>query len=401
MAYARIRLAFFVMLIVLVCWYSRFTDPLSNNLYGPQELELSPKRLLVQTLVEKNSSRANVPIYSQIQSEVHESPAPGEQERSLLKKTNGDRELLVCQGQTDEIQRQLKSQFALPQYVVDHVKTFVFFLGHGHSGHSIVASLMDSHPHMVISHEVDLFTKLSKGIIAPNKTKIFNAIWGNTVKTIIDGVRARNGKGYNLIVDSACEGRYADYIDVIGDKKGSKTVSLLWKNSEKWLAAFKILKSLNVTLKVILVLRNPYDVIASSLLLDSYIYNMKYSFSRFANIKKNNAIITFSPDVINSFIDDYFTYIRVIMDGKKEYNLDIIEIHNKDLILDPRGTLLKLCGSLGVTCSDSYLDICSNKIYDTESRTRHLVNWTDEGLQMVQLNIGKYSLLKEYTFDSL
>ena len=44
------------------------------------------------------------------------------------------------------------------------------------------------------------------------------------------------------------------------------------------------------------------------------------------------------------------------MDGKKEYNLDIIEMHNKDLILDPRGILMKLYGSLGVTCSDSYLD---------------------------------------------
>ena len=105
--------------------------------------------------------------------------------------------------------------------------------------------------------------------------------------------------------------------------------------------------------------------------------------------------------MINSFIDNYFTYLRTILSAKKEYNLDIIEIHNKDLILDPRGTLLKLCGSLGVTCSDNYLDICSNKIYKTESRTRHLINWTNEGLEMVQQNIGKYNLLKDYTFDSL
>ena len=121
--YTRIRLGLFVILIALMCWYSRL-DPLSNNLYGPQELELLPKLLLVQTLLEKNSTRANVPIYSQVQSEVDESPAPGEQERSLLKKTSGDNELLVCQGQTDEIQCQLKSHFSLPQYVIDHVKHF-------------------------------------------------------------------------------------------------------------------------------------------------------------------------------------------------------------------------------------------------------------------------------------
>ena len=32
----------------------------------------------------------------------------------------------------------------LPQYVMNRVKTFVFFLGYAHSGHSILGSLMDS-----------------------------------------------------------------------------------------------------------------------------------------------------------------------------------------------------------------------------------------------------------------
>ena len=115
----------------------------------------------------------------------------------------------------------------LPQDVIDRVKTFVFFLGFEHSGHSIVGSLMDSHPHIVISHEMDLFKKLSDGVIPPGKTEIFNAIWKNTVQTIIDGIRADNDKGYNLTVGNLYEGKYVDHIDVIGDKKGGKTVLLL------------------------------------------------------------------------------------------------------------------------------------------------------------------------------
>ena len=394
-----IYLGLFLMLIALLCWYlARFTIPL-NNVYGFIAPELSPRLLLVQTQVEESSSHPNVPIAGQVHTETDESPAFPKQKSPLVDKISGDGELLVCQGQTDQLQHQ-QSQPVLPQYVIDHVKMFVFFLGHAHSGHSIVASLMDSHPHMVISHELDLVTKLSLGIIAPNKAEIFNTIWSNTVQTVIDGVRTHNGKGYNLTVDGACEGSYSDTINVIGDKRGAKTVSVL-NNSKRWLTAFAILKSLNVTLKVILVLRNPYDVIASTLLLDHYIYRRKYSETKFADYKKSNTTIEFSPDLINSCIHKYFKSLSVIMNGKKKYNLDIIEIHGKDLILDPRGTLLKLCGSLGVTCSDNYLDICSNKIYKTESRTRHLVNWTNESLQMVQQNIENYSLLKEYTFDSL
>ena len=93
----------------------------------------------------------------------------------------------------------------LPQSVIDHIKTFVFFVGHARSGHIIVASLMDSHPHMVISHEYDLFTKLSLGSIAPSNTAIFNALWQNTKQsTLINGSRAKhtNYKGYTLFVDS-------------------------------------------------------------------------------------------------------------------------------------------------------------------------------------------------------
>ena len=41
----------------------------------------------------------------------------------------------------------------LPQTVINGIKTLVFFVGHTHSGHSIVDSL-------VIRHEYDLFTKL-------------------------------------------------------------------------------------------------------------------------------------------------------------------------------------------------------------------------------------------------
>ena len=50
----------------------------------------------------------------------------------------------------------------------------MFSVGHAHSGHSIVGSLMDSHPRIVISDEYDLFTELSSGSIAPDKIAIFS-----------------------------------------------------------------------------------------------------------------------------------------------------------------------------------------------------------------------------------
>ena len=287
----------------------------------------------------------------------------------------------------------------LPSSVIDHVKTFVFFLGHGRSGHSIVGSLMDSHPNMVIASEVDVFTRLSDGSLPPIKSKIFNALWANAKEDIMYGLRAKStdGKGYNLFVDGLYEGRYVDHIDVIGDKKGGITTKLLATEPDKWSHVYDVLRSLNVTIKVIFVIRNPYDNIGTSLFygLDSPVH-----LNKFGGVKESNNTYNFSSSTIQKIIDRYFLYHQTIADARKKYHLNIIEVQVKDLISDPRGTLLNICNSLGVTCSDNYLDICSSKIFKTESRTRHLIRWSDEQLTMIQQNIEKYKCLKGYNFYS-
>ena len=42
---------------------------------------------------------------------------------------------------------------ALTQGVINHIKKFILFIGYPRSGHSIMGSLMDAHPHMVIAYE--------------------------------------------------------------------------------------------------------------------------------------------------------------------------------------------------------------------------------------------------------
>lgn len=285
----------------------------------------------------------------------------------------------------------------LPQSVINHIKTFVFFVGHARSGHSIVASLMDSHPHMVISHEYDLFTKLSRGSIAPNRITIFNALWQSTKQTIINGSRARstNYKGYTLFVDGLYQGKYVNHIDVIGDKKGGSTTNLLANHQQSWLKSFNVLKSFNLSMKVVHVVRNPYDSIATFVL---YIATGEYSFGKF---RQSNKTIKVDSTLVNKHIQTYFVLQKAIVEATKTYNLDVIEIHGKDLLSDPKGTLLKICRSLGVTCSDKYLEICNNKLYKSESKTRHMLEWTEEQLKMIQQNIDKYSNLKDYNFHSM
>ena len=287
---------------------------------------------------------------------------------------------------------------SLPQSIIDHIKTFVFFLGYPRSGHSIVGSLMDSHPHMVISHEFDLFTKLSDKSLTPNKSAIFNALWKNTKQTITSGCREKstNDKGYTLFIDGLYQGRYVDHIDVIGDKKGGTTADLLAYHDQSWVQSFNILKSLNLPMKVVHVLRNPYDNIATIILYIALLGTKQ----QFGDFKKLNRTLKVRSILVDNQIGYYFAMHKAILDAKTTYNLDMIEIHSKDFISDPKGILSKICSSLGVICYDDYLEICNNKVYKYESRTRHLLEWTEKQLERIQKNIDKYADLKQYSFHS-
>ena len=161
---------------------------------------------------------------------------------------------------------------------------------------------MDSHPHMVVSHEYDLFTKLSDGSLAPNKTAIFNALWNNSRQTIISGLRAKSTKykGYTLFVDGLYQGKYVDHIDVIGDKKGGMTSDLLAHNHERWLQSFNIVKSLNLSMKVINVIRNPYDNIATMALCR--VTDKK----KFGKFKQSNETFKVKSKVVEDRIRYYF-----------------------------------------------------------------------------------------------
>ena len=316
------------------------------------------------------------------QSENDDSTSPREELRGVLAETNDT--------------AQIKTKWKLPRPIIDRVKTFAFFLGHPRSGHSIVASLMDSHPHMVISHEADVFTKISRGSLEPTKPDIFNAVWKNTRRSIIHGKRAEStdGKGYTLFVDGLYQGTYVDYIDVIGDKKAGMTTRMLANQPDKWANVFRTLTSLADNLKVIHVIRNPYDNIATMIL---YLFNSK---KEFGDTKRSNQTYEVDSDTIEGEIEHYFKLYQAIVGARKTYNLDIIQVHGNDLISNPRGTLLRLCNELEVTCSDSYLEICGNKIFKTVSRTRNKIKWTNKQLQMIQQNIERFSSLRNYNYNS-
>ena len=102
-------------------------------------------------------------------------------------------------------------------------KSFLLFIGYARSGHSIVASLLDAHPHVVISHElhaVHRWTEFYSVDGTADRQDLFNEIMDNALSTTNKGYRSPNftQKYYTLAVPGLYQGRYEKYIQVIGDK---------------------------------------------------------------------------------------------------------------------------------------------------------------------------------------
>ena len=287
----------------------------------------------------------------------------------------------------------------LPQPIIDGVKKFVFFIGHCRSGHSIVGSILDGHPHIVISHESKIFRRLAKAEY--DKSYIFNTIWTSAYMSAresgIRTIRSRaNGKGYTLAVGGLYQGEYKSYIEVIGEKKAELTTELFLDGPTRLEGVInKLQTTIGLPMKVFHVIRNPFDNIATAVLYDNF------KDSLIGKAKIHNGTYTFNSSTIDKEIDSYFQYYQATEEAKEMFKLDVMVIHGKDFVADPRITIVEMCKFLGVQCSNDYLEITSRKIFNSESKTRYKMKWEDYQILRVKSYIDKYDKLKRYRdFDS-
>lgn len=285
-----------------------------------------------------------------------------------------------------------ESNVALPPRVIKRVKMFVFFVGFARSGHSIIASMLDAHPNVVIAHEYSLFSKwLEAPALHSNKTWLFNTLYKNSLYNIAEGLRMKNDrkKGYSLIIPDWWQGKYDRSIHVIGDKAGGMTAQVYRKDHSVFNSTYHKLKRTlkGVPISVIYVLRNPYDNIATMLL---------YNHHQRKSVNKTDKYV--DDDALKSQITSYFNQVRTVTDMIKKFRLNVVEVHNIDMISDPKQTMKKVCSHLLLDCPDDYLHMCAQATYPAESKSRELVQWTAENIRIVAQNVQRFNSLKQYMF---
>jgi hypothetical protein len=136
-------------------------------------------------------------------------------DKKVMKKP--ERKLPRCRSQRDF--RTIK----VPQVdanVWDKVKLVVLFIGYERSGHSLIASLLDAHPNIIIADEMHSI-KTWQSFPKEDKTRnnYFQALYSNSYKQAQRGERSTQNcistlGGYKYEVPNQWQGRFDQFIQV-------------------------------------------------------------------------------------------------------------------------------------------------------------------------------------------
>lgn len=252
------------------------------------------------------------------------------------------------------------------------LKNFCLFIGHGRSGSTLVGSLLNAHPNIAISNELDALSYLERGF---NQFQLFWII--SFISKRIARRGSLGGGGYSYHVPGQYQGLH-DTIEVIGDRKAGATAMKLYDNP----GILNILrKKINLRVKIIFVMRNPFDTITTT----------------FKKVTRPSNVTEY--DFLKSIIINYFKryFATEIVRAKINKN-DFLHVYHEETLKDAKNSLIKLCKFLGVKADPDYLEACSKIIKIQPHKTRMSINWPPELINFVEKNISRYPMLSSYSF---
>jgi hypothetical protein len=249
------------------------------------------------------------------------------------------------------------------------VECFCLFIGYPFSGHTIVGSLLDAHPEVVISIEADVLGLIGKGY---SRNEIYSYIIRNNKN--FHSRHKTSWLGYSYKVAGQYQGSYKK-IRVIGDKKGAKSTNHLIRNID---LLAKLESLIGKPVKMIHVVRNPLDNIASILIR--------------AKEKKKDCCDIFFRERVHYYFNNSEMNRAII----SKYPSKVITIHHEDFIKDPMETLKQLLLFLNMAPTEEYLKNCSNIVAQNPHITRDLIEWPDGLREETMHRMKNYPFFARY-----
>lgn len=248
---------------------------------------------------------------------------------------------------------------------------FCTFIGYPRSGHTLVGSLLNSHPEIVISHELDALRYVRRGV---HRTTLFGLILARDAWFTGQG---SEWTGFDYSVEAQWQGRARRY-RVIGDKRGGHTSLALVDRPE---LTDELRETVLMPVAVVHVTRNPFDNIA--------------------RMAKRSTEELDAAGKLQSAARTYLGMARAAHAQRQGWEPRWwIDVRHEDFCADPKHWLTELCRFLQVEPEHEWLEAVVPKVHESPSRSRDVVQWTPELIDEIEAAIDELPTLSSYSFDS-
>jgi hypothetical protein len=245
------------------------------------------------------------------------------------------------------------------------IRTYCMFVGYPRTGHSLIGSLLDAHPNIVIAHELDALKLFQCGF---SRQQVFHLLLENSKKMAAAG---RAHSGYSYEVPDQWQGRF-EKLQVLGDKKGATSAMRFYLDPE--LLRF-VTNKVATELKLVHVIRNPYDVLAT--------------------MTRRSPRKTF-----DTHVDVFFKLCSSIERLKEQLApTQMFDVRLESFIEDPKPHLDRLCSFLGVKANSRYLEDCASIVFKSPQKSRFDIPWRRESLAQISERMKAFSFLSGYAYD--
>jgi len=253
----------------------------------------------------------------------------------------------------------------------DQVRVFLMFMGYPRSGHTLIGALLNAHPEAVVAHELNVLRYVRKGF---SRDRLYARLIGR------DRWFAARGyvwTGYSYRVPDQWQGKYAR-LRVIGDKRGGRTSRELAWNPE---LPAKLKETTGVKLKIIHIVRNPFDNIATRARGGNYY---------------NRAV---TPEKLHTEIERHFKEVAAIEKIRREQRYEIFELSHEAFLDDPRRHLADMCRFLEIEPYGDYIEDCMRIIRKSKHKSRNKIAWDEEAIDAIYYKMKEYEFLQGYHFN--
>jgi Sulfotransferase family len=246
----------------------------------------------------------------------------------------------------------------------DDLKHFSLFIGYARSGHTLVGTMLNAHPEVVIAHELDAIRFVRHRF---SRAQLYSLLLERDRQF---GSNGRAWSGYQYEIPDQFQGRF-ERLRVLGDKRARSSV-LQIANDPTLLDRLR--RRVRVPIRVLHVTRNPFDSIATE-------------------ARRHNMSLTESTqwyEQICRAVRD----VRPLLDPS-----ELRDVRYETFVGDTATSLTELCHFIDVEPSAPYLEACAGIVWPRAGRSRDAVDWTASERQGVDRLIETYDVLHSYSFD--